>query len=160
MNDRLIWVPAKWLPNVAGALSFFLTLFCGLVIYDTLKMDTNITMEQFNYARGWNNSTGLVVEYSRGFTIHNDADGEVQRVIRCPPNGDTQDAYFIEGPSTRRTFTKGYYAPVKRPMQFPITVPAGTLCRLEVWGVWRPRFAISSKRFMLDSHDFVIQEKP
>jgi len=157
---HLIWVPARWIPHVAGVLTFALTLFAGMVIYDTMHEETNIVMDKFNYARGWNNEQGLVVEYSRGFTVLEDADGEVQRIVRCPPDGETQDSYFLDGAMTKRTFKAGYYAPVRRPMQFPVVVPDGTPCRLEVWGMWRPRFAVTSKRFMLDSMDFVVGAGP
>ena len=152
----LYWFrPSAWLPNLIAGMVGILVLFVGTVAYDTLVDNTNITME-VGVARGWNNNIGLVVEYERAFTVHSTADGEVQRIIRCPPDGTEQ--WYFDGDIIKRTFQEGYYPPIKRPMQFPAQVPAGTKCDLEVWGSWRPRFAISSKRFLLDKMEFIVEE--
>lgn len=153
----LYWFkPSKWLPNAIAAMVALLVLFVGLIAYDTLVDRTNITMD-VGTARGWNNNLGLVVEYERAFTVHSTADGEVQRIIRCPPDGT--DAIYFDGPIIKRTFQAGRYPAMKRPMQFPTQVPSGTRCVLEVWGTWRPRFAISSKRWLLDSMEFIVEER-
>lgn len=153
----LYWFrPSMWVSNAIAAMVGLLVLFVGMIAYDTLVDTTNITMET-GTARGWNNNIGLVVEYERAFTVHSTADGEVQRIIRCPP--DDSDAIYFDGPIIKRHFEAGYYPPMRRPMQFPSQVKAGTRCVLEVWGSWRPRFAISSKRWLLDTMEFVVEER-
>jgi len=149
-HTRLI----HWVSQAAGFAAFFIAFFCAMVIYDTLHHEDNITMED-GTARGWNNGIGLVVEYRRAFTVHKEADGEVQRIIRCPPDGT--DQFYFEGEVVRRTFPAGRYPPLIRPMQFPRAVPVGTKCELEVWASWRPRFAISSKRWLLDKMPFTVE---
>ncbi len=153
----LYWFkPAAWVPNFIAATVALLALFVGLIAYDTVFDRTNIEMHP-GTARGWNNNLGLVVEYERAFTVQSTADGEVQRIVRCPPDGT--DAYYLDGPIIKRTFEAGYYPPMRRPMQFPTQIPAGTRCVLEVWGTWRPRFAISSKRWLLDKMEFTVDER-
>lgn len=147
---------ATIISNLIALMVSLLVFFVGLIIYDTMKDAKNIEAEP-GTIEAWNNEIGLVIVYQRGFTIHETADGEVQRIVRCPPDGS--DQYFFDGPPIRRTFQAGYYPPVKRPMQFPAPVPVGTQCVLEVWGTWKPTFSISTKRFLIDQFPFVVGEK-
>ena len=156
MNPHL-GAAIRWLPAAAGVASFFITVFIGLVIYDTIWHPAGIKMD-VGVARGWNNEIGLVVEYERAFTVTHTADGEVQRIVRCPPDGT--DQWYFDGPVIKRTFEQGYYPPVRRPMQFPQFVPVGTKCKLEVWGAWRNRFAVTSQRWKLDEMEFVVEASP
>lgn len=153
----MIDMPKRWWSNAAGVMSFMITGFCLLVIYDTMFSypGGNVTVEPVVAIHGWNNQIGLAVQYERAFTIHETDDGEVQRIIKCPPVGE--ESYFLETEPQRRTFTAGRYPPSKRPLQFASPVPVGTECVLEVWGVWCKRFAISSTRFKIDEMIFTVQ---
>ncbi len=152
----------SWLPHFAGVTAFVTIIFIALVVHDTMFVNGEdyIRIEEGG-AVGWNTDSGLLVLYERAFTVSEAADGldgEIQRVVRCPPDGT--DQYLFDGPVTRRNFKAGYYPAVKRPVVFGVKVPVGTKCSLEIWASWRPRFAISSTRWMLDSREFIVQEKP
>lgn len=144
-------------PNIMGICTFVLVLFCGMVGYDTLVDDAGTITMGPGHAHAWNNGTGLVVEYERGFTVHRDGDAEVQRTVVCPKDGP--EMYFLDSAPIRRYYEMGVYPPYKRPIQFAVPIPVGTSCKLQTWGVWRRQFAISSQRYLLDEIDFVVQKE-
>lgn len=156
----LYWFhPSKMFPTFVGAIMFFLTSFCGLVIYDTVffPVENTITMGPVKSITAWNGSHGLVVEYARGFTTHLSRDGDVQRIVRCPPD-EADNQVVLEGDTERRTFEARTYPAFKRVVSFDRMVPVHSRCVLETWAVWRPSFAINGRRWMLDSIPFEVSD--
>lgn len=161
MNTQLnkTW---RWLPNIAGLISFVLVAFVGLVTYDTLT-DTlidNIEMDEQHVIRSWMDGTTFVVMYERGFNVHRDRVGVVYRTVICPPD---EAAYLLDAAPIRRMYEAKYYPPVKRPISFYLDkpLPIGTTCVLRVEGEWKGgTFAISSKRQLLDQMEFKVGAKP
>lgn len=149
--------PKHWWSVAAGVMSFITTAFVLLILKDTLLWNSNLTVDPPIGIAAWNNGIGLVVVYERGFTIIEDGDGAVQRIVRCPPHGE--DKYYLEGETIHKHFKAGKYPASKRPVQFPVPLPVGTECVLETWGIWRPRFSISNKRFLLDEIRFTVADR-
>jgi hypothetical protein len=143
---------------VAGALSFVLTLFCGLIAYDTLFRDLDVIEMRDGTATGWAGPNGMVVKYDRGFYVKADGEGDMLRKIVCTcPRGDREEWDMMP---IHRVFTKGEYPAISRYIETPMQVPPGSSCTLFVYGVWRPAFAINSKMQLLDSFDFKVTVQP
>jgi hypothetical protein len=142
----------------AWLFGFTMTLFVGLIVYDTLRDDAGRIEPLEGQAWGWRDRDGqLVVRYDHGFRVNRAGTADLLRKVVCVcPKGEIDEYDF---PPLRRYFDEGEYPALARYLTSPLKEPPGAKCSLLLYAVWRNSFAISNSLQLVDTLEFTVTEK-